>query len=158
MYRIHTYNYLHYGECIDAKCIAIQLSPEYDNGNTHTRKFEHSSSTHETEVFRFVGSLDNVTTFDHNTETIKLDNDVFVQKDDINHSLSSPRVMGIVSNNIIDESTLLTYRGKMVLDPMFSAMDRTSNNDTHSFFGHRYGVNDKSWYVRGITSKELLSI
>ena len=74
VYRINKYSCLQCRECIDAKHTAIQLSPEYDNGNTHTRKFEHIPN----------------------------------------------------------------------------------------FFGHRFGVpfqsDDKSWYVRGITSKDLLSI
>lgn len=50
----------------------------------------------------------------------------------------------------------------MILDPMFPAMERTSYNSEPSFFGQRFGVPFQSdnglWYVRMLTSTELLSV
>ena len=59
---------------------------------------------------------------------------------DISHSSTSPRVICIVSDTRADTSTLHTYSEQIILDPMFTAMERTSYNNESSFFGQRFGV------------------
>ena len=67
-----------------------------------------------------------------------------------------------MSVTVTDTSTLHTYNKQMILDPMFPAMERTSYNSEPSFFGQRFGVPFQSdnglWYVRMLTSTELLSV
>ena len=50
----------------------------------------------------------------------------------------------------------------MVLDPMFTAIERTDRITGSNVFGHRFGIqfqsNKKFWYVREITSKELFTL
>ena len=86
----------------------------------------------------------------------------FESGSDVFHSLTSPRVICIVSDTRADTSTLHTYSEQIILDPMFPAMERTSYNNEPSFFGQQFGVHVQSstglWYARRIMSTELLNV
>ena len=106
--------------------------------------------------------MDKTKNTNHSEDIIEMYNYSFEPGSDISHSLTSPRVIGIVSDKRADTSTIHTYSEQMILDPMFSAMERTSHNNESSFFGLRFGIpfqsDNRLWYARMITSTELLSV
>ena len=69
-----------------------------------------------------------------------MNNYSFESGSNIYYSLTSPRVIGIVSDTRANTSTLHTYSEQMILDPMFPAMERTSYNNESSFFRQQFGV------------------
>ena len=79
-----------------------------------------------------MGSTKNI---NNSEDIIEIKNYSFESDSDIFHPLTSPRVIGIVSDTGTDTSTLHTYSKQMILDPMFPAIERTSNNIEPSFFG-----------------------
>ena len=87
-----------------------------------------------------------------------MNNYSFESGSDISYSLTSPRIIGIVTDKRIDTSTLHTYSEQMILYPMFTTMERTSYNNEFSFFSLRFGIPFQSdnglWYARRITSTE----
>ena len=161
-YSVQSYNCLHFGDRVDANQMVIQLSLYYNNGNTHIEKLERCSATLEREVYVFFSSLDNQNTLDHSDDIIELRNNMFDSGGDVNHPLESPRVIGIVSENVSTNSNIHKYTEEIVLDLMFPEMEQTSLNNEFSFFGQQFGVpfqsDNKLWYARSITSTELLSI
>ena len=76
----------------------------------------------------------------HSNVIIELNNYSFESSSDVSHSLTSRRVIGIVSDKRSDTSTLHTYREQMILDPMFPATEWKSYKNKFSFFGQRFGV------------------
>ena len=139
-YYVQFYNCLQFGERVDADRVALQLSPDHNNGNTHIQQFENCSSNPDIDVSGFVDSVDNTKGINHSKYIIELKNYYFESGSDVFHLLTSPRVIGIVSDTGTDTSTLRTYSKQMILDPMFPAMERMSYNSEPSFFGQRFGV------------------
>ena len=80
-----------------------------------------------------------------------MNNYSFESDNDISYSLTSPRIIGIVTDKRIDTSTLHTYSEQMILYSMFPTMERTSYNNELSFFGLRFGIPFQSdnglWYA-----------
>ena len=139
-YSVQFYNCLQFGERADADRVAIQLSPYHSNGNTHVQQFESCSSNPDIDVYGFVDSVDNTKNIKHSEKNIEMKDYFFESGSDVFPSLTSPRVIGIVSDTGTDISIIHTYSKQMILDPMFSAMERTSYNSEPSFFGQRFGV------------------
>ena len=58
-YSVQFYNCLQFREHVDADRVAIQLSPDHSNGNTHIQQFKNCSVNPDTDVYDFVDSVDN---------------------------------------------------------------------------------------------------
>ena len=97
-YNIHKYACLQYGEHVDARCATIQLSPGGNNNNTYMQKIQYISPSTGTDVYGFIDSLEETSTLDVNTDSIQLDTNAFPSDSQINHPLTSPRVIGIITN------------------------------------------------------------
>ena len=110
IYSIQFYSCLQFGERIDANRVAIQLSPDHSNGNTHIQQFKNYSSNPDTDVYGFVDSVDSTRNINHSEDIIEMKNYYFESGSDVFHSLTSLRVIGIVSDTETDTSTLHTYR------------------------------------------------
>ena len=109
IYSVQFYNCLQFGERVDADRVAIQLSPDHSNGNTHIQQFENFSSNPDIDVYGFVDSVDSTRNINHSEDIIEMKNYSFESGSDTFHSLTSPRIIGIVSETGTDTSTLHTY-------------------------------------------------
>ena len=80
----------------------------------------------------------------------------------IDHKLTFPRVTGLIDNDTNSKSTLNACREQMILDPIFPAMERTAVNNSCDFFGQHFRVpfqtENNAWYVRTVTTEELLYV
>ena len=108
------------------------------------------------QTYDFVDCVDDTKNINHTEDIIEMNNYYFESGSDISHSLTSPRIIGIVSDERADTITLYTYSEQMILDAMFPVMERTSYNNESSFFGLRFGIpfhaDNGLWYARSITS------
>ena len=50
-YSVQFYNCLQFGARIDTNRVAIQLSPDHNNGNTHTHQFDNCSANSDTGIY-----------------------------------------------------------------------------------------------------------
>ena len=96
-YNIHKYKCLQYGELVDARRVAIQLSPGGNDGNIHTHKIQYTSPSTNIDVYGFIDSLEETSMLDISTDSILLDMNAFPSNDKINHHLILPRVIGIIT-------------------------------------------------------------
>ena len=107
-------------------------------------------------------SVDNTKNIKHSENNIEMKDYYFESGSDVFPSLTSPRVIGIVSDTGTDISIIHTYSKQMILYPMFLVMEKTSYDSEPSSFGQRFGVLFQSdnglWYTRRVTSTELLSV
>ena len=107
-------------------------------------------------MYGFVDSVDSTKHINHSEDIIEMKNHPFESGSDVFYSLTSQRVIGIVSDTGTDTSTLHTCSKEMILDPMFPAMKRTSYNIESSFFGQRFGVPFQSEMECGTLDKSRL--
>ena len=77
----------------------------------------------ETDIFGFSDSLEETKTLNNSTDSIGLSNDACTSCAEFTHPLTSPQVLGSVSNDTSGNSTVHTYRKQSVLDPLFPAME-----------------------------------
>ena len=139
-YSIQFYNFLQFGERVDTNRVTIQLLPDHSNSNTYIQQLENFSANLDIDVYGFVDSVDNTKNINHNEEIIDINIYSFESGSDISHSLTSSRIIGVVSDTRADTSALHTYSEQMILYPMFPVMERTSYNNESSFFGQQFGV------------------
>ena len=161
-YNIHEYNCLHYREHVDAVRIAIQLAPDNSSGNHHSQRLDYRSISYETDVHGLIDSMWDSYIMEHSMDIIRLAENTFDPDQDVTHKIKSPRVIGIVSDDANEDSTFKTCRERMILDPIYPAMEQIQHNTNTNFFGNRFGVPFKScdnlWYDRSVTTIKLLNI
>ena len=74
IYSIQFYSCLQFGERPDANRVAIQLSPDHSNGNTHIQQFKNYSSNPDTDVYGVVDSVDSTRNINHGEDIIERKN------------------------------------------------------------------------------------
>ena len=104
VYSIHTYDCLKLGEVITSTRVIIQLAPDYDEGNNHTKSFEYNTCCTDTDVFAFDHKLQYTDSLEHSTDAIKLDGNIPDLDKNVHHHLITPRVIGILSEDAPNKS------------------------------------------------------
>ena len=122
-YKIHKYSCLHYGEHVDAVRISIQLEPDNNSGKHHTQRLGFRSTLYDTDLHGFIDSICDNDIMEHSMNIIRLADNKCNPDQDVTHKITSSRVIGIVSDNVHEDSTFKTCREKMILDTMYPAME-----------------------------------
>ena len=102
-------------------------------GNTHTHRIRQPLQDLDENVYGFNDSLVTNTEIDHCVDIIELGDNWYIGTDEVDHSVTLPRVLGFINRCDIAGKTIDAYRERMILDPMFPAIEQTIREDTSGF-------------------------